>query len=43
MGAYIQDILDLIEWANGDAKKTKWGKVLLKQTQLSNIKPEFLL
>jgi len=21
MGAYIQDILDLIEWANGDAKK----------------------
>ena len=27
MGAYIQDILDLIEWANGDAKKTKWGKV----------------
>lgn len=27
MPAYIQDILDLIEWANGDAKKTKWGKV----------------
>ena len=27
MGAYIQDILDLIEWANGDAKKTQWGKV----------------
>lgn len=27
MGAYIQDILDLIEWANGDAKKSKWGKV----------------
>lgn len=27
MLAYIQDILDLIEWANGDAKKTKWGKV----------------
>ena len=27
MDAYIQDILDLIEWANGDAKKTKWGKV----------------
>lgn len=27
MGAYIQDILDLIEWANGDARKTKWGKV----------------
>ena len=27
MGAYIQDILDLIEWANGDARKTKWGKI----------------
>lgn len=27
MGAYIQDILDLIEWANGDAKTTKWGKI----------------
>ena len=27
MGDYIQDILDLVEWANGDAKTTKWGKV----------------
>ena len=27
MGAFIQDILDLIEWANGDAKTTKWGRV----------------
>lgn len=27
MGTYIQDILDLIEWANGDARKTKWGKI----------------
>lgn len=27
MDAYVQDILDLIEWANGDAKNTKWGKV----------------
>ena len=27
MDAYIQDILDLIEWANGDAKTTKWGKL----------------
>lgn len=27
MGTYIQDILDLIEWANGDAKTTKWGKI----------------
>ncbi|SFE38249.1 alpha-L-arabinofuranosidase C-terminal domain-containing protein [Thermophagus xiamenensis] len=26
MDAYIQDILDLIEWANGD-KKTKWGRI----------------
>ena len=26
MGAYIQEVLDLIEWANGD-KNTKWGKV----------------
>ncbi len=26
MDHYIQDILDLIEWANGD-KKTKWGKL----------------
>ena len=27
MDAFIQDILDLIEWANGDAKTTKWGRV----------------
>lgn len=27
MDHYIQDILDLIEWANGDAKTTKWGKI----------------
>lgn len=27
MEAYVQDILDLIEWANGDAKSTKWGKM----------------
>ena len=26
MDGYIQDVLDLIEWANGD-KSTKWGKV----------------
>ncbi len=26
MGAYVQDVLNLIEWANGD-KNTKWGKV----------------
>ncbi|MBD1425440.1 alpha-L-arabinofuranosidase C-terminal domain-containing protein [Sphingobacterium arenae] len=27
MGAYIQDILDLIEWANGDPKTNKWAKM----------------
>ena len=27
MDEFIQDILDLIEWANGDAKTTKWGRV----------------
>ena len=26
MDNYVQDVLDLIEWANGDAK-TKWGKI----------------
>lgn len=26
MGQYVQDILDLIEYANGDAKKTVWGR-----------------
>ena len=26
MNNYIQDVLDLIEWANGDAK-TRWGKI----------------
>jgi len=27
MDQYVQDVLDLIEWANGDAKTTKWGKI----------------
>ena len=27
MDSFIQDILDLIEWANGDAKTTYWGRV----------------
>ena len=27
MDSFVQDILDLIEWANGDAKTTKWGHV----------------
>jgi len=26
MDSYVQDVLDLIEWANGD-KNTKWGKI----------------
>lgn len=26
MGAYVQDVLDLIEWANGD-ESTRWGAV----------------
>lgn len=31
MPEYIQDVLDLIEWANGDAKTTKWGKLRAEQ------------
>ena len=31
MEDYIQEVLDLIEWANGDAKTTKWGKVRAQQ------------
>ena len=27
MDGYIQEVLDLIEYANGDPRKTKWGKV----------------
>ncbi|WP_018107999.1 alpha-L-arabinofuranosidase C-terminal domain-containing protein [Bacteroides propionicifaciens] len=27
MGAYIQDVLDLIEWANGNPKTSKWAKM----------------
>lgn len=27
MDNYVKEILDLVEYANGDAKKTKWGKV----------------
>lgn len=26
MPAYVQDVLDLIEYANGDARKTVWGR-----------------
>lgn len=31
MGEYIQEVLDLIEWANGDAKSTVWGKKRAEQ------------
>ncbi|MBO7379815.1 MAG: alpha-L-arabinofuranosidase, partial [Bacteroidales bacterium] len=27
MDAYIQDVLDLIEWANGDPKTSKWARM----------------
>lgn len=27
MDAYVQEILDLVEYANGDAKNTRWGRV----------------
>lgn len=27
MEAYIQDILDLVEWANGDPKTSRWAKM----------------
>ncbi len=30
MGAYVQDVLDLIEWANGDAS-TEWGRKRIEQ------------
>ncbi len=30
MGDYIQDVLDLIEWANGDAS-TEWGRKRIEQ------------
>ena len=40
MGAYIQDILDLIEWANGDAKKTKVGKGTCRSRASETIQSE---
>ncbi|MDO4164480.1 MAG: alpha-L-arabinofuranosidase C-terminal domain-containing protein [Bacteroides sp.] len=36
MDAYIQDVLDLIEYANGDARKTTWGK---KRAEAGHPKP----
>ena len=27
MDAYVQDVLDLIEYANGDARTTRWGRL----------------
>lgn len=31
MPAYVQDVLDLIEWANGDAKTSEWGRKRAEQ------------
>lgn len=31
MDEYVQEVLDLIEWANGDAKTTRWGKLRAEQ------------
>ncbi len=36
MDAYIQDVLDLIEYANGDARKTEWGR---KRAEAGHPKP----
>lgn len=36
MPAYIQDVLDLIEYANGDARKSVWGK---KRAESGHPKP----
>lgn len=36
MDAYVQDVLDLIEYANGDAKKTEWGR---KRAEAGHPKP----
>lgn len=36
MPAYVQDVLDLIEYANGDARKTEWGK---KRAEAGHPKP----
>ncbi len=36
MDAYVQDVLDLIEFANGDARKTEWGR---KRAEAGHPKP----
>lgn len=36
MPAYVQDVLDLIEYANGDARKTVWGR---KRAEAGHPKP----
>ncbi len=36
MNEYIQDVLDLIEYANGDARKTVWGR---KRAEAGHPKP----
>ena len=36
MPAYVQNVLDLIEYANGDARKTEWGR---KRAEAGHPKP----
>jgi alpha-L-arabinofuranosidase len=36
MDEYVQEVLDLIEWANGDAKTTAWGR---KRAEAGHPKP----
>lgn len=36
MDEYIQDVLDLIEYANGDSRNTKWGRI---RTESGHPKP----
>lgn len=36
MDQYIQDVLDLIEYANGDARRTEWGR---KRAEAGHTKP----
>lgn len=36
MDAYVQDVLDLIEYANGDARRTEWGR---KRAEAGHPKP----
>ena len=42
MDTFIQDILDLIEWANGDAKTTKWGRMRAEAGHLEPFNLKYL-